>query len=97
MFSETDRRSTTERLEAVVQLIYENKTVVMGNAALTKELWERMMAEDMLGELYPTRIVVRALLTEIHQKPNRILNETVMEYFGTGQPPKRTKEPTSKE
>ena len=97
MFSETDQRSTTERLEAVVQLIYENETVVMGNAALTQELWERMMAEDMLGELYPTRIVVRALLTKIHQKPNRILNETVMEYFGTGQPPKRTKEPTSKE
>jgi len=62
MFSETDKRSTTERLEAVVQLIYENETVVMGNAALTQELWERMMAEDMLGELYPTRIVVRAFL-----------------------------------
>ena len=49
MFSETDKRSTTERLEAVVQLIYENETVVMGNAALTQELWERMMAEDMLA------------------------------------------------
>ena len=86
-----------ERITAAVQLIYEHETIVMRNAALTQELWEQIMAEDMLGEIYPTKIVVRALLTEMQQKQNDVLTETVLEYFGTGQQPKRTKEPNSKE
>ena len=97
MQTETETRSTTERIKAAVQLIYEHETIVMRNAALTQELWEQIMAEDMLGEIYPTKIVVRALLTEMQQKQNDVLTETVLEYFGTGQQPKRTKEPNSKE
>jgi hypothetical protein len=97
MYSESEKLTTADRIEAIAQLFYQNEASIMGNAALTQELWERMMKEDMLGELYPTKIVVRALLTNLLQKQNDILNETIMEFFSTGQPPKRTKEPHSKE
>ena len=97
MYSESEKLTTADRIEAIAQLFYQNEASIMGNAALTQELWERMMKEDMLGELYPTKIVVRALLTNLLQKQNDILNETIMEFFSTGQPPKRMKEPHSKE
>jgi len=97
MDNESEQMTTTEKIEAVVNLWIQTESTIMGHAALTQEIWEETMTKGMLGELYPTKIVVRALLTEFQRRNNQILYETVLEYFSTGQVPKRTKEPGSKD
>jgi len=96
MDNESEQMTTTEKIEAVVNLWIQNESTIMGHAALTQEIWEETMTKGMLGELYPTKIV-RALLTEFQRRNNQSLYETVLEYFSTGQVPKRTKEPGSKD
>ena len=72
MFSESNKPTTAERIEAVVNLIYQNEADIMGSAALPQELWEQIMAENILGEIHPTKIVVRAIITQILTRKNRM-------------------------
>ena len=94
---ETATMSTIERIQATKQLLIDNEATIMGNAAVTQELWEAMMHKGMLGDLYPTTILAKALLAKLRQTENEVLYETIIYYFSTGSQPKRTKEPNDEE
>jgi hypothetical protein len=99
MDSETTTMSMGEKIQATAQLLidYEATIIVMGNAALTQELWEGLMHKGMLGKMYPTTILAKAILTTLGKIANEYLYETVLQYFKTGPYPKRTKETNDKD
>jgi hypothetical protein len=97
MESETATMSTLEKIQATKQLLIDNEATIMGNAAVTQELWEAMMHKGMLGDLYPTAILAKVLLAKLRQTENEILYKTIIYYFSTGSQPKQTKELNDKE
>ena len=69
----------------------------METGSISAQLWDELFQPDVLGTLQPTAVIARATIASIRQMKDALVAETIVEFFKTLSPPKKTKVSKSKE
>jgi hypothetical protein len=83
--------STKERLQNTADFIIQHEVTIMETASIPSTAWDELMVKSMLGSLYPTTVLAKALLANIQQHSDTLLVDTILEYLRSGNGPKRCK------
>jgi hypothetical protein len=89
--------SSLEKLQNAIKVMEIQQEEIMATGTIVPQLWDELLHPDLLGNLCPTSVLIRAFITQIKLMNDDILKETIMEYFEHGSSPKRTKTMATKE
>ena len=91
------KASASDRIQQFMEILLAYQDEIMETGSILAQLWDELFQLDVLGILQPAAVIARATTTSIRQMNDALMAETIVEFFKTLSPPKKTEVLKTKE